>query len=67
MTAQSLPHVFEVIPLLHLIGSADNIAAMYNITAGTTAAAGNELGIYEDLGDVYSQEDLDLFFAKFAR
>lgn len=40
---------------------------MYNITEGTKAAPGNELGIFEDLGDVYSQEDLDFFFSAFAR
>ncbi|OOF99192.1 hypothetical protein ASPCADRAFT_140878 [Aspergillus carbonarius ITEM 5010] len=42
------------------------IRAMYNITKGTTATEGNELGIFEDLGDVYSQEDLDLFFSALA-
>lgn len=36
---------------------------MYNITEGTTATAGNELGIFEDLADYFSQVDLDLFFA----
>jgi hypothetical protein len=40
---------------------------MYNITKGTKATKGNELGIFEDLGDVYSQEDLDLFFSTFAQ
>lgn len=39
---------------------------MYNFTKGTTAAAGNQLGIFEDLGDVYSQEDLNLFFLTLA-
>ena len=39
---------------------------MYNFTKGTTATEGNELGIFEDLGDVYSQEDLDLFFQALA-
>ncbi|KAF2161129.1 hypothetical protein M409DRAFT_69979 [Zasmidium cellare ATCC 36951] len=38
------------------------IKAMYNITNGTRAATGNELGIFEDLGDHYSQEDLNTFF-----
>jgi len=38
---------------------------MYNITAGTKAAVGNELGIFEDIGDVYAQEDLTLFFENF--
>ncbi|KXS95550.1 hypothetical protein AC578_5260 [Pseudocercospora eumusae] len=41
------------------------IAAMYNITKGTKAAAGNELGIFEE-GDFYTQQDLTLFFATFA-
>lgn len=40
---------------------------MYNITRGTKATKGNELGIFEDLGDVYSQEDLNLFFLTFAQ
>ena len=39
---------------------------MYNITNGTSATAGNELGIFEDLGDVYSQEDLNSFFSTFS-
>ena len=38
------------------------IAAMYKIPKGQTAAHGNHLGVFEDIGDVYSQEDLDLFF-----
>jgi tripeptidyl-peptidase-1 len=37
------------------------------VTAGTKAAAGNQLGIFEDLGDYYSQTDLNLFFASFAQ
>jgi tripeptidyl-peptidase-1 len=41
--------------------------ALYNVTAATKAASGNQLGIFEDLGDVYSQIDLDLFFATFAQ
>ncbi|GAD94745.1 alkaline serine protease AorO [Paecilomyces variotii No. 5] len=39
------------------------IQAMYNITVGDKATPGNELGIFEDIGDVYSQTDLDEFFA----
>ncbi|KAK3075448.1 hypothetical protein LTR53_001233 [Teratosphaeriaceae sp. CCFEE 6253] len=39
------------------------IAALYNITKGHKAARGNQLGIFEDLGDYYSQSDLNLFFA----
>ncbi|KAL1966156.1 hypothetical protein VTN77DRAFT_4708 [Rasamsonia byssochlamydoides] len=42
------------------------IKTMYNITDGDKATPGNELGIFEDLGDYYSQEDLDLFFASLA-
>jgi tripeptidyl-peptidase-1 len=36
---------------------------MYNISQGTSATKGNELGIFEGIGDVYAQEDLDLFFS----
>jgi tripeptidyl-peptidase-1 len=32
------------------------------VTAPTKAAVGNELGIFEGLGDYLSQDDLDLFF-----
>jgi tripeptidyl-peptidase-1 len=32
------------------------------VTAPTKAAAGNELGIFESLGDYLSQSDLDLFY-----
>lgn len=38
---------------------------MYNFTQATSAVAGNELGIFEDLGDYYSQTDLNLFFLSF--
>jgi tripeptidyl-peptidase-1 len=38
------------------------VKALYNITAATKANAGNSMGIFEDLGDTYSQTDLDLFF-----
>jgi tripeptidyl-peptidase-1 len=40
---------------------------MYNITEGTSATQGNELGIFEGIGDVYAQEDLNLFFTTLAR
>jgi tripeptidyl-peptidase-1 len=40
--------------------------ALYNIPKGTKATPGNELGIFEDLGDVFAQEDLDAFFTLFA-
>ncbi|KAJ5599005.1 hypothetical protein N7450_000072 [Penicillium hetheringtonii] len=42
------------------------IKDMYNITEGKKSTKGNELGIFESIGDVYSQEDLDLFFKAFA-
>lgn len=40
---------------------------MYNITDGTTSTKGNELGIFESIGDIYSQTDLNLFFTTLAR
>ncbi|KAL8663945.1 MAG: hypothetical protein Q9202_003494 [Teloschistes flavicans] len=40
----------------------DCIKTFYNITAPTKAAAGNQLGIFEDLNDKYSQTDLNEFF-----
>ncbi|KAJ5253111.1 hypothetical protein N7489_003521 [Penicillium chrysogenum] len=40
------------------------IQQMYNISEGHSATEGNELGIFEGIGDVYAQEDLDLFFSK---
>jgi tripeptidyl-peptidase-1 len=43
------------------------VKALYKVPAATKATTGNELGIFEDLGDVYAQEDLDLFFASFAQ
>lgn len=36
---------------------------MYNISEGHSATKGNELGIFEGIGDVYAQEDLNLFFS----
>ncbi|RJE17197.1 hypothetical protein PHISCL_10466, partial [Aspergillus sclerotialis] len=39
---------------------------LYNITDGDKSVAGNELGIVQSLGDVYSQEDFDLFFTSVA-
>ncbi|KAL4898153.1 peptidase S8/S53 domain-containing protein [Aspergillus ambiguus] len=43
------------------------IKAMYNVSDTTKATKGNELGIFESLGDIYSQDDLDLFFATLAQ
>lgn len=48
---------------VHICYVADQFAAMYNITKGDKSTPGNELGIFEDLGDVYSQADLDDFFS----
>lgn len=42
------------------------IATFYNITKATKAAPGNQLGIFEDLGDYYSQTDLNEFFLTLA-
>ena len=39
------------------------ISTMYNITKADKAAPNNQLGIFEDLGDMYSQTDLNEFFA----
>lgn len=39
---------------------------MYLIPEGNSSTKGNELGIFEDIGDVYSQDDLDLFFSTLA-
>lgn len=41
------------------------VAALYNITKATKATPGNQLGIFEDLGDYFSQTDLNLFWATF--
>lgn len=43
------------------------IKTMYNVPRGTTNTTSNQLGIFEDLGDVYSQTDLDLFFGLLAQ
>ena len=42
------------------------IKTLYNITNPTLAAPGNKLGIFEDLGDIYSQTDLNEFFLALA-
>ncbi|KAF3769696.1 subtilisin-like protein [Cryphonectria parasitica EP155] len=39
------------------------IRTQYSITKGDKAAPGNELGIFESLGDHYSKEDLDVFWS----
>lgn len=42
-------------------------SALYKVPKATKAAPNNALGIFEDLGDVYSQTDLDLFWLTFAQ
>ena len=42
------------------------IRALYNIPAASGSDNQNALGIYENQNDVYSQDDLNLFFAKYA-
>ncbi|PTB37277.1 hypothetical protein M441DRAFT_72569 [Trichoderma asperellum CBS 433.97] len=43
--------------------TADCIRVQYGVANGTTAAPGNELGIFEALNDHYSTADLDQFLA----
>ncbi|EFY85113.1 alkaline serine protease AorO, putative [Metarhizium acridum CQMa 102] len=42
------------------------IKSQYNITDGTLHDASNRMGIFEISEDVYSQEDLDSFYSKYA-
>jgi hypothetical protein len=42
-----------------------HVTALYNIPKASLAQEGNEMGIFE-LGDMYDQEDLDIFFTTFA-
>lgn len=39
---------------------------MYDIPLGTTATPGNEMGVFESLGDHYSKLDLDVFVSRYA-
>ncbi|KAH8883712.1 subtilisin-like protein [Thozetella sp. PMI_491] len=41
--------------------TADCIRVQYGVPNGTTAAAGNQLGIFESLNDHYSRADLDTY------
>lgn len=41
------------------------VQALYKFPNGTKADPSNAMGIFEDLGDVYAQEDLNLFYANF--
>ena len=52
----------DPLQICDVIVTPDCVRAFYNITEPTKAAEGNELGIFESIGDVYAQEDLDLFF-----
>lgn len=57
------------LPLQKLCGAAITpvcISTLYNITKPTTAVKGNQLGIFEDLGDHYSPTDLTEFFTTLA-
>ncbi|KAI4154970.1 MAG: hypothetical protein LQ340_001318, partial [Diploschistes diacapsis] len=66
-----LPQQINGLPNSTLVSMCDEmvtpvcIATMYNITQATKAAAGNQLGIFEE-GDFYAAEDLVEFFAMFA-
>jgi tripeptidyl-peptidase I len=48
------------------IATPECIADLYNITKPTLKNGNNQLGIFEDLGDYYSQNDLNEFFAALA-
>jgi hypothetical protein len=39
---------------------------MYNITVTRKVNANNSMGIFEDLGDKYDQQDLNSFYSRFA-
>ena len=40
---------------------------MYNLTQGYSNVTGNQLGIFEDVGEVFAQSTLNLFFKGFAQ
>ncbi|KIN00382.1 hypothetical protein OIDMADRAFT_164812 [Oidiodendron maius Zn] len=70
----SRPLDIPILELLSLLGlstcdqyiTPQCVATLYNVTAPSKAAAGNELGIFESLGDYLSQTDLDLFYLSLA-
>lgn len=70
----SRPLDIPILDLLSLLGlstcdeyiTPQCVATLYNVTAPSKAAAGNELGIFESLGDYLSQTDLDLFYLSLA-
>lgn len=41
------------------------IFLQYEMPKGTKASEGNELGIFESLGDHFSKEDLDVYYSRF--
>lgn len=49
----------DALSICSAVATPECIRALYNFTQATSAQQGNELGIFEDLGDVYAQEDLD--------
>ncbi|CAK7262473.1 hypothetical protein SEPCBS57363_000062 [Sporothrix epigloea] len=46
--------------------SPECVRYLYDIPLGSTATPGNEMGIFESLGDHYSKTDLDAFLKQFA-
>lgn len=44
----------------------DCIRSLYKIPRGSKASPNNKLGIFEGLGDIFNQEDLNKFYSKFA-
>lgn len=64
VTAECTRGKFTFSPSFKKIGdSTYQFPVQYNLPNGTTACAGNELGIFESLDDHYSRADLDVFFA----
>ena len=49
----------EPAQMCDMVVTPECIRTFYNFTQSTTAAKDNELGIFEDLGDVFAQEDFD--------
>ncbi|KAL2854044.1 peptidase S8/S53 domain-containing protein [Aspergillus pseudodeflectus] len=54
------------LPGCDVVISPDCIRKIYKIPEGKSASPGNELGIFQTLGDLYSQVDLDRFFSALA-
>ncbi|KAJ5666609.1 hypothetical protein N7462_011018 [Penicillium macrosclerotiorum] len=64
---QSLQDLLSnLLGLCDLAVTPDCIKEMYNIPTGNLSTEGNELAIFESIGDVYAQEDLNLFFGTLA-